>query len=235
MSKILSGLALTLLLLTQGCGNSALPAAPTSVGSRALSEDPGREVASVDLTEELPSEGSSASTFDRAELGTDRTFERERPVGWAERRELIASESGSRAGEELALQLQRDHQAAQEMAELALLNTRSSEIREAAQTMFDDHEVAENMLRKAAGRELPRIPELDPEQDRRKEKMGELSGRELDRAFLEATVQEHEAALAMYQEQALKAPTPELRAYFTQVVPVLRKHLTRGRELLARL
>ncbi len=261
MLKTLSGLGVAVLLFTQGCSGADPASTPTPAATTARSEELPRDVASVDLTVDEPLRDTVAVAptptlgdrrmMDRpvpledlskdVELRTDRDrqLEVDRQMPWTGKDDSVASmpesKTGLSAGRELALKVQRDHQAEQEFAELALLNTKNPKIREVAQTIFDDHEVAENMLRKAAATELPRIPELSLEQDRAKEKMGELRGAELDTAFLKAMVEDHERELAFYKEQSTKAPTAELRAYFAEVTPVLQKHLTHCKKLQASL
>lgn len=223
MLKTLSGLGIALLLFTQGCTGADPGSSPTPAATTARSEELPRDVASVDLTEDQP---------------LSDTVERQMPwTGDGDERvaSLSQSKTGLSDGTELALKIQRGHQAEQELAELAILNSKNAGVREAAQMIFEDHETAENMLRKAAGSELPRIPELTLEQDKLKEKLGELQGAEFDRAFLAAMVEDHEKELTLYREQTGKAPTAELRGYFRSVTPVLEKHLTHCRELLATL
>jgi putative membrane protein len=58
-----------------------------------------------------------------------------------------------------------------------------------------------------------------------------LSGLQLDRKFASQEIADHQKTIQEFQKMAKGAPTPEVKLYATQTLPVLQKHLEEAREL----
>jgi putative membrane protein len=60
-----------------------------------------------------------------------------------------------------------------------------------------------------------------------------LQGEAFDRAFLEHIIKEHEEAIAHYSKEANEGQNPQLKSFASEMLPSLREHLRRARELAA--
>ena len=62
-----------------------------------------------------------------------------------------------------------------------------------------------------------------------------LSGRALDLTFVNLMVQDHEKAVATFQQQARSAEDSNVRQYASNFLPTLESHLKRAQELQTQL
>jgi putative membrane protein len=58
-----------------------------------------------------------------------------------------------------------------------------------------------------------------------------LQGEAFDRAFLEHTIKEHEEAVAHFTKEAKEGRNPQLKAFASEMLPSLKEHLQRARDL----
>lgn len=67
------------------------------------------------------------------------------------------------------------------------------------------------------------------------EHLSKLSGREFDRTFVEHVVEDHEKAVARFQEAANNAQNSEVKQFAAQTLPVLQRHLEMAKSLQTQL
>ena len=120
-----------------------------------------------------------------------------------------------------------------ELAAGALYHASSEPLREFAAAIIDDHRRFYRGLEKAAqGVRLQRPDGMIQEHQDAYIRVTALRGEVFERAYLEATIEEEEQALAAFNVEAARAHSDFAR-WAADMLPALQKHLTRARELAA--
>lgn len=224
MRKTLCGLGLALALLGAGCAPADPAASPTPNATSASTEVLPRDVASVSLVDDV----TVRDTQDAVEL----TMPDQVTPADLMADQVAATDQTDRSAEtDLARKVMEGHRAELELAELALDQSDSREVQEAARMIQKDHGLAQAELRDSVLVELSDQVQLTKEHRALKEKLAKLEGQAFDKAYIKAMVKEHDKTLKMYREQARSAPTEALRSYFAEHAPVIEKHLKHCKSL----
>lgn len=119
-----------------------------------------------------------------------------------------------------------------ETAKIALKNSTSSDIRQFAQLMIDDHTAANQQLRTIAadsGLDMPNDADL---MDKAKSMMLKVrEGDSFDRAYINNQIKAHEKTIHVFQSAAAYVDNQTLREFAAQTVPILNSHLDQARQL----
>ncbi len=118
---------------------------------------------------------------------------------------------------------------------LAVGKTANDSVREFANHMIEDHSAASLELRNLAMRKEFRVPET-PDQTHLKKvaRLGEITGAEFDRKYVEMMVDDHIQAVRLFEMNSKKAKDDDVRAWAMKMLPALEKHLKMARELNAK-
>lgn len=117
---------------------------------------------------------------------------------------------------------------------LAVEKARSSAVRQFGEHMVNEHialQTEGSGLASDRGLRLPTTP--DPRQQAALRQLQKLSGESFERAYLEQTVSDHAASLALLERAAGQTGDARLRALVRQALPQAREHLERARRLSA--
>lgn len=127
-------------------------------------------------------------------------------------------------------------------AEQALEKTSHPEVRSFAETMIRDHQ---GVIAQAAAlaerlgvtpRDNPTSRSLASDAESARERLGQLTGAEFDRAYMDQEVAYHEAVITAVGETLVPATNNgELRALLESVLPALEAHLEHARQVRAEL
>ncbi len=112
------------------------------------------------------------------------------------------------------------------LAELALQKGRSETVRRAAARIQADHVRTNQMLLVLAvqkGWHLPSTPGSEGEESR--SRLEKLSGAAFDRAYLEATMRDHETDIPAFEQEAGHGSDADLKRFAADTLPALREHL----------
>lgn len=119
---------------------------------------------------------------------------------------------------------------------LVASRTGDQNIRALAQQLERDHVSANAELQRVAaqkGLALPAAPAGEPAQ--MLARLGKLSGRELNRAFIEDFgIRAHQLAIGLFERQAREGQDPDLKALAERTLPRLREHLAMARQMQGR-
>ena len=121
------------------------------------------------------------------------------------------------------------------ISNLALDKSTTPGIREFASRMVKDHTAAAKELKVAAAGSGVALPQgMDPEHADILQKLSKLSGREFDAAYVNVMKQDHDSAIALFENAAgdnsLSAP---LREFATRLLETLRSHQLQAHNLPA--
>ena len=121
------------------------------------------------------------------------------------------------------------------MANLALQNAQSPEVKAFAQRMVADHSKSNAELAELAtvkGTVLP--AELAGKHQQGFEHLEELTGAEFDKAYMQHMVGDHGEAVALFQKGATNATDSDIKAFATKNLPILQEHLRLAQQLAGR-
>lgn len=127
------------------------------------------------------------------------------------------------------------------MAEVQLATNVSNraqtqEVRSFAQRMITDHNRSNQELTTlSAQKGIDPPADLDPKHKELDTKLAGLTGPQLDRAYMQAMVEDHAAAVAAFQSAAAEATDAELKAWAAKTLPVLHEHHRMAQEILGTL
>jgi putative membrane protein len=164
-------------------------------------------------------------------LGDRIPADRGTSVGETEASEPVVGVVPSHDAAKTVQKLSRLNQREVSFSRLASDRAQSPEVREFATEMVRVHDnTAQELATLAARRGATQGPrELDESRDDR-EALARKSGREFDRAYVEAMVEAHEKSITTL-ESAAGADDTEVAAFATRTLPQMRAHLQRAETL----
>ena len=123
-----------------------------------------------------------------------------------------------------------------QMARLVLEKGIGGNVRAYAQRMVNEHAVSNAELAQLATAKGLALPtELGGDAEAGFEHLETLSGGDLDRAYMQHMVADHEKAVAEFDRMAISASDPDIKAYAAKNLPVLRQHLLDARDIATRM
>ena len=143
-----------------------------------------------------------------------------------------AGQAGSFSGHDrefLTEALEGNHAEA-ELAKLAAQKATSQPVRELAQTLQKDHEQANAKLQSiAGGAGSASPPSVTPQHKQLQDRLSRLEGEAFDRAYAMEMVKDHEKDIAKYEKASKQLKHAELKAYASETLPHLKRHLEMAR------
>jgi putative membrane protein len=125
----------------------------------------------------------------------------------------------------------QDGQAEVRLGNLASERATSSEVKQFAQMMVEDHTKAGSDLQQLVRSENLQIdaPEAN-ESDDLYERLSKLSGAEFDREYIDAMVEEHEEAVNEL-ERHTDSDNASVKQFASSTLPVVQKHLEQAKQI----
>jgi len=113
-----------------------------------------------------------------------------------------------------------------ELGRLAATKAVNAEVKKFGQMMVQDHSKANEDLKALAAKKNMTVPiELNGDKKSTMEELRGETGAEFDREYVEEMVDDHEEDVAAFEKQAQSATDPDVKAFATKTLPVLKKHL----------
>ena len=112
-----------------------------------------------------------------------------------------------------------------ELGKIAVKNAKDAEVKKFGQMMVDDHTKANNDLKALAAKKNVTLPADMGSHQSTIDKIKGLTGADFDKAYVNDMVDDHEKDVATFQKQADNTTDPEIKAFATKTLPVLKKHL----------
>ena len=113
-----------------------------------------------------------------------------------------------------------------EMSKLASQKAQNAEVKKFAQMMVADHTKANIELKSIAAKNKIELPtEIGPRHRSTIDELNRLNGPDFDREYVQAMVDDHEADVQLFEDQAEDDADPQAKAFAAKTLPVLRKHL----------
>lgn len=110
----------------------------------------------------------------------------------------------------------------------------TQEVRSFAQRMIADHDASNRELTLLGAKKGFDPPaDLDADKKALDEKLSKLAGPPLDRAYMQAMVDDHAAAVSAFEAAASQLGDPDLKGWAAKTLPTLRAHHQMAQQILA--
>jgi putative membrane protein len=122
-----------------------------------------------------------------------------------------------------------------EAGKLATQKAASDEVKKFGQRMVDEHSKANDELMQIADKKGMKPPkQIDKKHKAQIDKITKLSGEEFDREYMSMMVKDHKNDVSLYSKQADKGKDPDLKAFASKNVPILKEHLKLAQDISAK-
>jgi len=112
------------------------------------------------------------------------------------------------------------------LGKLALTKTSNSAIKDFANMMVTDHGQANTELMSIASAKNITLPtEPDSAHLKKADELGKLSGKDFDKAYVDAMIDGHKKTLDLMNNEAKNGTDSTLKAFAAKVAPTVQKHL----------
>lgn len=118
-----------------------------------------------------------------------------------------------------------------EAGKLALQKSSSADVKTFAQHMVDDHTKANQELMALAKKHDLEVPDDAALMDKAKKAILEMRDESFDKAYANNQVNAHEEAVELFKKESTSSDNAELKAFATEKLPILEKHLQMAKEL----
>jgi putative membrane protein len=121
-----------------------------------------------------------------------------------------------------------------EMGKLAVEKARNPQVKDFAKMMVEDHGKVNDKLMAWAKQNKAELPkELKPEHKRSQTTLSGLSDAQLDRAYMDTMVQQHQKAVQLFTQQSTAGQNPELKQFAADTLPTVQQHLKMAQQITA--
>lgn len=123
-----------------------------------------------------------------------------------------------------------------ESSQLALERAQSEQVRDFARMMIEDHTEANAELRLMASQKNVELPKQMGKRNRGLvEELRQTSGRDFDRAYMQAQVAAHQETITRYEAAAKNSNDSDIQRMAQRTLPTLREHLHMAQRVSDRL
>lgn len=113
-----------------------------------------------------------------------------------------------------------------EFAKLALTKTTDAQIKDFANMMVSDHGKANEELAAIAKMKNITLPgALDEDHQKKMTELNQKSGRDFDKAYVDAMVDGHKSTLTLMQDEAKDGKDADLKSFAGKIAPTVQSHL----------
>jgi putative membrane protein len=121
-----------------------------------------------------------------------------------------------------------------ELGQLAVEKATSDDVKKFGQRMVDDHSKANEKLKAIAANKKIELPqEPSAKHKATKARLAKLSGTKFDHAYMADMVKDHKTDVAMFHRESNGGADPDVKAFATEALPILKDHLKQAQSLAA--
>lgn len=119
-------------------------------------------------------------------------------------------------------------------SQLALQRSRDPKVKQFAQMMITQHTQSSNKLKPIAAEKRVTLPtSVGAENAALVSQLTKLSGTQFDQAYMKGQVQSHAKTQALYQKELKQGQDPNVKAFASQVLPIVSEHLRMAENIVA--
>jgi putative membrane protein len=104
-----------------------------------------------------------------------------------------------------------------------------------ARMVTEHHQANEQLKALAAVKNISFPTEISDEARTASARLARLSGNEFDAVFMNRMVQDHQAAVVLFQQEAADGNDADIKNWAARMLPILEKHLRSAQDILANL
>jgi putative membrane protein len=109
----------------------------------------------------------------------------------------------------------------------------SQDVKNFAQRMITDHNASnQELMSIVAAKNVDPPANIDPDKQQLDAELAKLKGRQLDRRYMQAMVQDHAAAIKEFETAVAQLTDPQVRAWAEKSLPALREHHQMAQDIL---
>ncbi|MGM9476073.1 DUF4142 domain-containing protein [Pedobacter sp. GSP4] len=113
-----------------------------------------------------------------------------------------------------------------ELGKMALEKSTNEQVKEFATMMVKDHGMANTELMAIAKQKNITLPStVDDEHKKKMEDLSKKSGKDFDKAYVDAMVSGHKSTLKLMEDESRDGKDVDLKAFATKTAPVVQSHL----------
>jgi len=158
------------------------------------------------------------------------------PAGRAGDTMASARTSNAQADNDFVMQAARAGTKEVEVGRLAAKQATNASVKAFANRMVTDHTKANDELMAIAKKlsiALPPAATTDADKKAATEKLTGLQGAAFDKAYMDAMVSDHQAAVALFEKESKDGSVADLKAFAGKTLPTIREHLKEATSLQA--
>jgi putative membrane protein len=122
-----------------------------------------------------------------------------------------------------------------ELGKLGVANAMSSDVKQFAQRMVDDHSKANDELKALAAQKSVKLPaELDAKHKALHDKLAKQKGAAFDAAYMSEMVSDHNTDVALFQKESKSGKDADTKAWAAKTLPTLQEHQKMAKEIHAK-
>ena len=119
-----------------------------------------------------------------------------------------------------------------QLAYLALQKAQNEEVKSLAQQMLSDYTKVQNDLIYIATQQFVSLPSaLDPKQLDAFDKLSDLQGAAFDKAYMKAMLNDHQADVSRFKQEATKGSTQAMKDWASHTLPTLESDLKEAQKV----
>ena len=108
---------------------------------------------------------------------------------------------------------------------LAMDKGQSSEVKQFARRMVEDHTKANVELKQIADKKNLVVPtRLDDQHEKAYDQLAKLDGANFDKEYMRVMATDHDEATKLFKEQSQRGQDPELKSFAMKTLPTIEKH-----------
>jgi len=112
------------------------------------------------------------------------------------------------------------------LGKMAAAKGASKAVKDFGNMMVTDHGKANDELKSIAGKKNLNLPaSLDAEHQAKSDSLSKLSGKDFDKAYVDAMIEGHKKTLSLMQSEATNGKDADLKAFASKTAPVVQHHL----------
>ena len=113
-----------------------------------------------------------------------------------------------------------------ELGNIAAKNAASDKVKEFGKLMVEDHTKINNQLKDlASGKNIQLPASVTNDQQDDIDKLNKETGSDFDKDYVSMMVDDHKKDIDAFKDAADKATDPDIKAFITNTIPILQKHL----------
>jgi putative membrane protein len=118
-------------------------------------------------------------------------------------------------------------------SQLALSRSKNPQVRQFAQQMIQQHTQSSSKLKPLAAQKGVTLPKDLGENQALLTQLTKLSGTQFDQAYMGGQVKAHSKTQALYQKELQQGKDPAVKAFASQILPVVTAHLNMAQNMVA--